>query len=57
MLQIFIITILIILACVFIMSAGYLLTGKKMTGSCGNSEENPCDCTFTEKLKCKFTQQ
>ena len=56
MLQIFIITILIILACILIMSIGYLLTGKKMAGSCGNSKENPCDCTLAEKIKCKITQ-
>ena len=52
MLPTFIITILIILACITIMSMGYLFNGKKMSGSCGNSKENPCECTLAEKIKC-----
>ena len=54
MLQTFIITILIILICFFIMSLGYLLNNKEMKGTCGNSKENPCDCTFAEKIKCSI---
>ena len=53
MLQTFIITILIILACFILMSIGYIFNGKTMPGSCGNSNENPCECSFAEKLKCK----
>ena len=52
MLQTIIITILIILLSIFIMSLGYLISGKKMKGSCGNSAENPCECTLSEKIKC-----
>ena len=54
MLQTFIITILIILGCIFLMSFSYLLSGKKMSGSCGNSKENPCDCSIVEKIKCSL---
>ena len=54
MLQTIIITILIILLSIFIMSLGYLITGKKMKGSCGNSADNPCDCTLAEKIKCSL---
>ena len=54
MLQIFIITILIILSCIFIMSIGYIFFGKEMTGSCGNSKDNPCECTLADKIKCAF---
>ena len=54
MLQIFIITILIILTCVFLMSIGYLFNDKKMSGTCGKSGENPCDCTLIDKVKCSF---
>ena len=56
MLPTFIITILIILICFTMMSIGYILKGKTMPGSCGNSKENPCDCSFTEKLKCKLNK-
>ena len=56
MLQTFIITILIILACFILMSIGYIFNGKSMPGSCGNSNENPCECSFAEKLKCKFSK-
>tara|TARA_Y100000590_G_C15311074_1_gene860167 strand:- start:308 stop:424 length:117 start_codon:yes stop_codon:yes gene_type:complete len=38
------------------MSIGYLINGKEMNGSCGNSKANPCECTIAEKIKCKFTQ-
>ena len=34
------------------MSIGYIFNGKSMPGSCGNSNENPCECSFAEKLKC-----
>ena len=54
MLQTFIITILIILVCFFIMSIGYLLSGKEMSGTCGNTKENPCDCSLAEKIKCSM---
>ena len=54
MLKIFIITILIILFCVFIMSLGYILTGKTISGTCGNYKDNPCDCTLSERIKCAF---
>ena len=54
MLQIFIITILIILACISLMSIGYLFNGKKMSGTCGNSKDNPCDCSLIDKVKCSF---
>ena len=54
MLQTFIITILIILICFFIMSLGYLLSGKEMSGTCGNTKENPCDCSLAEKIKCSM---
>jgi len=36
------------------MSLGYLVNGKAMRGSCGNSEDNPCDCSLTDKIKCTF---
>jgi hypothetical protein len=54
MLQIFIITILIILFCFFIMSLGFIINGKEMRGTCGNSVDNPCDCSLTDKLKCSI---
>ena len=54
MLQIFIITILIILVCISLMSIGYLFNGKRMSGTCGNSNENPCDCSLIDKVKCSF---
>jgi len=38
------------------MSIGYIFNGKTMPGSCGNSNENPCECSFAEKLKCKFSK-
>ena len=57
MLQTFIITILIILGCIFLMSFSYLLSGKKMSGNCGNSKENPCDCSIVEKIKCSLKTQ
>ena len=56
MLETFIITILIILTCFTLMSLGYIFNGKSMSGSCGNSKENPCECSFSEKLKCKFNK-
>jgi len=56
MLPTFIITILIILTCFFIMSIGYILKGKTMPGSCGNNKENPCECSITDKIKCKLTR-
>jgi len=36
------------------MSVSFLVSGKEMSGSCGNSKDNPCDCSFTEKIKCTF---
>tara|TARA_B110000438_G_C15708765_1_gene604348 strand:- start:680 stop:799 length:120 start_codon:yes stop_codon:yes gene_type:complete len=36
------------------MSIGYLVNGKEMAGSCGNSKENPCDCSFADKIKCSI---
>ena len=54
MLQTFIITILIILACISLMSIGYLFSGKKMSGTCGNSKDNPCDCSLIDKVKCSL---
>ena len=54
MLQTFIITFLLMLGCIFIMSMGYLLNGKLMNGNCGNSPDNPCDCSFADKIKCSF---
>ena len=57
MLQTFIITILIILLCIFIMGIGYILSGKKMSGSCGNSKDNPCNCSLAEKIKCSFKKE
>tara|TARA_Y100001960_G_C14105978_1_gene555169 strand:- start:270 stop:389 length:120 start_codon:yes stop_codon:yes gene_type:complete len=36
------------------MSVGYFFTGKKMSGSCGNSKDNPCECTIAEKIKCSI---
>ena len=57
MLQTFIITILIILGCIFLMSISYMLSGKKMSGSCGNSKENPCDCSIVDKIKCSLKKQ
>tara|TARA_Y100001970_G_scaffold202504_1_gene246517 strand:- start:13565 stop:13681 length:117 start_codon:yes stop_codon:yes gene_type:complete len=36
------------------MSIGYLISGKKMKGSCGNSKNNPCECTLAEKFKCSL---
>ena len=57
MLQIFIITILIILLCIFAMSIGYIFSGNKMSGSCGNSKENPCDCSLAERIKCSFKKE
>ena len=56
MLQTFIITILIILTCFILMSIGYIVKGKTMAGSCGNTKDNPCECSFAEKLKCKFNK-
>ena len=52
MLNILIITILIFLICFLLMSTGYLITGKSIQGSCGNAKENPCTCSFLEKMKC-----
>tara|TARA_B100001989_G_C24374359_1_gene381027 strand:- start:405 stop:524 length:120 start_codon:yes stop_codon:yes gene_type:complete len=37
------------------MSLGFLISGKKMSGSCGNSGGKPCDCTIKEKIKCSTT--
>ncbi len=56
MLQTFIITILIILLSIFIMSIGYMLNGKKMSGSCGSNNENPCDCSLADKIKCSLNK-
>ena len=56
MLSIIIITILIILFCFFIMSIGLILNGKSLQGSCGNSIDNPCTCTFLERQKCDKNQ-
>ncbi len=54
MLQTFIITFLIILFSIFIMSIGYIFNNKKMSGSCGNSKDNPCDCSLADKIKCSL---
>ena len=56
MLETFIITFLIILACIIIMSIGYIFNGKSMPGSCGNTKDNPCECNFAEKIKCKLSK-
>tara|TARA_Y100000590_G_C15454980_1_gene914188 strand:- start:603 stop:773 length:171 start_codon:yes stop_codon:yes gene_type:complete len=56
MLPTFIITILIILICFTLMSMGYIIKGKVMSGTCGNSKENPCDCSLVDKLKCKLNK-
>jgi len=45
-------TILIILVCIGIMSIGIIFSNKKLKGSCGNSEDNPCTCSFIEKINC-----
>jgi len=52
MLNILIITILIFLLCFFLMSIGYIINGKAIQGSCGNSKDNPCTCSFLEKINC-----
>ena len=52
MLNIIIITILIFLICFLLMSSGYLITGKILQGTCGDSKDNPCTCSFLEKMKC-----
>jgi len=57
MLKIFIITILIILLCIFIMSLGYILSGKTISSTCGNYKDNPCECTISERIKCAFKKQ
>ena len=57
MLQTFIITILIISICIFFMSIGYIFSGKAMSGSCGNSKDNPCDCSLAEKIKCSLKKK
>ena len=44
------------LACFILMSIGYIFNGKSIPGSCGNSSENPCECSFAEKLKCKLSK-
>ena len=54
MLQTFIITILIISGCIIIMSIGYFFNGKAMKGSCGQSENNPCECSLADKIKCSL---
>ncbi len=54
MLQTFIITIFIIFACILAMSLGYLFSGKGMSGSCGNSKDNPCECSLVDKVKCSL---
>ena len=56
MLETFIITILIILACIYLMGLGYLFSGKKMNASCGNSKDNPCECSLIDKLKCSLKE-
>tara|TARA_B100000579_G_scaffold425966_1_gene432480 strand:+ start:1288 stop:1461 length:174 start_codon:yes stop_codon:yes gene_type:complete len=56
MLQTFIITILIISGCIIIMSIGYFLNGKTMKGSCGQSEDNPCECSLADKIKCSLKE-
>ena len=56
MLQIFIITILIIFTCMFLMSIGFLLSGKRIKGTCGNSKDNPCDCTIVDRIKCSINK-
>ena len=57
MLHTFIITILIILVCISLMSIGYLFSGKKMSGNCGNSKDSPCDCSIIDKVKCSFKKE
>ncbi len=52
MFNVLIITILIFLICFFIMSLGYIISGKTIQGSCGNAKDNPCTCSFVEKINC-----
>ena len=41
------------------MSIGIAFANKPMSGSCGNSNDNPCTCTITDRIKCqkKFNLQ
>ena len=34
-----------------------IFSGNKMSGSCGNSKENPCDCSLAERIKCSFKKE
>lgn len=38
------------------MSIGLIINGKSLQGSCGNSIDNPCTCTFLERQKCNKNQ-
>ncbi len=38
------------------MSLGLIINGKSLQGSCGNSVDNPCTCTFLERQKCTKNQ-
>jgi len=48
-----IITFIILILCIAIMSIGIFLNNKPMSGSCGNSKENPCSCSIIDKIKCQ----
>ena len=48
-----IITIIIFAFFMFLLIAGTNVTGKSLKGSCGNSDDNPCTCSFLERVNCK----
>jgi len=52
MMMITIITIIIFSLCILLMIATTYISGKSIKGSCGNSLDNPCTCSFLEKMKC-----
>ena len=37
----------------FLLIAGTNISGKSLKGSCGNSDDNPCTCSFLERTNCK----
>ena len=41
------------------MSIGVIFSNRKMSGSCGNSKDNPCECSFLDRINCfnKASQQ
>ena len=48
-----IITIIIFGFFMLVLIAGTNISGKSLKGSCGNSDDNPCTCSFLERTNCK----